>query len=119
MVLLLFLGRGFFFYLFLIIVLSYLFIGWRGFLPTVIPGDAHCSQEVDSMRERQGAQEIENTLSDHLEQVQQVIQRELPVLCERHLSIPIKFTFIVKQTHHETERFCLNQCENVRHKSLK
>lgn len=56
------------------------------------------------MRERQGAQETENTLSDHLEQVQQVIQRELPVLCERHLSIPsIKFTFIVKQTHHETE----------------
>lgn len=55
------------------------------------------------MRERQGAQETEDTLSDHLEQVQQVIQRELPVLCERHLSIPIKFTFIVKQTHHETE----------------
>lgn len=103
MVLLLFLGRGVFFYLFLIIVLSYLFIGWRGFLPTVIPGDAHCSQEVDSMREGQGAQKTEDTLSDHLEQVQQVIQRELPVLCERHLSIPIKFTFIVKQTHHETE----------------
>lgn len=76
MVLLLFLGRGvFFFYLFLIIVLSYLFIGWRGFLPTVIPGDAHCSQEVDSMREGQGAQKTEDTLSDHLEQVQQVIQR--------------------------------------------
>lgn len=73
-------------YLFLIIVLSYLFIGWRCFLPAVIPGHAHCSQEMDSMRKGQGAQETEDTLSNHLKQVQQVIQRELPVHCERHIT---------------------------------
>lgn len=73
-----------------IIVLSYLFIGWRGFLPAVIPGHAHCSQEMDSMREGQGAQETKYTLSYYLKQVQQLIQRELPVLCESHITRPNK-----------------------------
>ena len=38
----------------------------RGFLPAVIPGHAHSSQQVDPMGEGERAQETQDTLPDHL-----------------------------------------------------